>query len=185
MSNTAGKSSSGDDIKEVTSELKEKLKRSFSRFLSMRSYITLKPTMSCSECEGSGKTLCSICHGTGKMILQFTDREAPCDICEGTGKVTCSECGGSGILPNIHRKKILVILIVGAFAWIILFVSLYLSSHDLLPAQRAQWEHLGGGASKKPVPPAVLTPNPAVQNPMRPGTVIQQSPARTYPAAPR
>ena len=185
MSNISSKSSSGDDIKEVTSELKEKLKGSFARFVSMRSYITLKPTMSCRDCDGSGKTLCSICHGSGKMILQITEKEAPCDICEGTGKVTCSECGGSGILPNIHRKKILVILIVGAAAWIILFVSLYMSSHDLLPAQRAQWEHLGGGASQKPVSHNVNPAIPSAQNPMPSGSGSQQPPSRTYPGAPR
>ncbi|KKR91743.1 MAG: Chaperone protein DnaJ [Parcubacteria group bacterium GW2011_GWC2_42_12] len=83
--------------------------------------ISLRKTVSCSKCKGSGaepgsgSETCSTCRGTGKVIktqrtiLGNMQVQAVCSACQGEGviiKEKCRHCKGAGIANEIASLKI-------------------------------------------------------------------------------
>jgi len=139
MAKIGPRSAARSTIAAGAAEVREKLKSDLSRWSRVRRFATLKPTMGCITCDMTGKVLCDTCDGTGRSKLVFDDRQEACATCEGTGRVTCVTCAGRGIVPNVHRKKVLWLLILGGLAWG--YVLFRLWNRDILPEFRAQ----GGG----------------------------------------
>jgi hypothetical protein len=158
-------------VREGAEEVRAKLKSDLSRMSRVRRAVSLKPTMGCIPCDASGKVPCLSCDGTGKskIVISEEDQEE-CHTCEGTGRVTCVDCEGRGILPNIHRKKILWVLGVGVACWAFVFWRIW--GGDVLPEQAAKIRSsvgaVGGGhtSGAKPVTGTRgMTESPPVNNP--------------------
>lgn len=132
-----------ETFREGAEEVKAKLRADLSRWTRARRAISLKPTLPCSECDSTGRTLCESCHGRGKQGIEFHGEQYACMTCEGTGHVTCVECAGTGSVVNVHRKKILWLIAIGAAAWLLVLLRLYMTERDILPGFRAE----GGGQS--------------------------------------
>src|SRR5438874_12406535 len=110
-------------VREGADEVKAKLKADISRLTRFRRSVSIKPTMGCVACDASGKVPCTSCDGTGKtkLLIATEVEEERCHTCDGAGRVTCVDCAGKGILPNVHRKKLLWVMGVGAACWLIFF----------------------------------------------------------------
>lgn len=140
-------------VSEGASEVREKLRSDLSRLMRVRRFATLKPTMGCIACDATGKIVCAICGGTGKSKLVLDDRQEDCAHCDGTGRVTCVQCAGRGQVANVHRKKVLWLLVIGGLAWG--YVLFRLWNRDILPDFRAQG---GGRQISRPAPNRPATP---------------------------
>lgn len=140
-------------VREGADEVKAKLKSDFSRITRVRRSVSIKPTMGCASCDATGKVPCMSCDGAGKakILIATEAEEERCHTCDGTGSVTCVECAGKGSLPNVHRKKILVVVGIGAACWLIFFWQIW--GRDVLPEQAASVRSAigakGGGRSPR------------------------------------
>lgn len=134
---------SREAVREGVAEVREKLREDLSRWARARRAVSLKPMLSCMECDGAGRRACASCGGSGKGRVGADGAAPPCVHCDAQGTLTCVECAGSGLVPNTNRKRLLVVLWLGVAAWVLVFLRLYLMEHDVLPAFRAR----GGGAS--------------------------------------
>ena len=102
-------SKKGTDIQiDITMDLEEV-------FNGTEKEITIKRTVPCEKCNGSGAatpsdiTTCAHCNGTGKIRRQqfFFTVSQTCPYCNGTGKIItkkCSNCKGNGYI--IQKEKI-------------------------------------------------------------------------------
>lgn len=106
-----------DTVREGAAEVGAKLKSDISRWTKVRRYASIKPMMGCGACDATGRFTCTNCDGTGKTKFVVGDQPEPCHTCEGKGTVTCVDCAGRGIVPNVHRKKVLWVLVLGVLAW--------------------------------------------------------------------
>lgn len=178
-------------VREGVSEVRDKLRADLSRWGRARRAVSLKPIMSCADCDATGRVTCPTCEGSGKSRLVMGEKPDPCPTCEGKGSVSCVMCAGKGEVPNVHRKKVLGILIAGAAAWLFFLVRLYMMDHDLLPGFRpsggGQALPAGGGASRGG-PSAGVTPaandgvaQPPGLQPTVPGMATPQMPGGTNP----
>lgn len=83
--------------------------------------ISLKKTVSCSKCQGSGaepgqgSETCPTCRGTGKVvrmqrtILGNMQVQTACSACHGAGQIIkekCRQCKGAGVTSEIVNLKI-------------------------------------------------------------------------------
>jgi hypothetical protein len=157
-------------VREGANEVKAKLRSDLSRVSRVRRAVSIKPTMGCVSCDASGKLPCNSCDGTGKSKIVLSDMEQErCHTCDGNGQVTCVDCAGRGIIPNVHRKKILWTLGLGAAAWA--FVLWRIWGGDVLPEQAAKMKNAigvggGGGHSSGPVGNSHSAPGaPSVNSP--------------------
>lgn len=124
-------------VREGAAEVGEKLKADISRWTRVRRVVSLKPMIGCFECDAAGKLVCESCGGTGKTKIQLQeDTPLSCPTCDGTGHTTCVACAGQGVVPNVHRKKFLWMLVIGGIAWVLVFLQLW--GRDLFPAQMAK-----------------------------------------------
>ena len=132
-------------VHEGADELRSKLRSDLSRLLRVRRYASLGPTIGCVACDAQGRVPCTHCGGSGKSGPVIEGQRAACPNCDGTGSVTCIECAGTGQVPNVHRKKVLVLLSIGGLAW--LLVLFWLWGGDVAPEFRANLGGQGGGKS--------------------------------------
>lgn len=148
-----------ETVRESAVEVREKLKEDLgriSRLARVRRSVSLKPMVACLECNRSGKATCLTCGGAGSQKLVLNDEMQRCEACQGSGEVTCVECMGRGLVPNVHRKKVMWMLVVGGLAWA--YVLFRLWGGDVLPEQRAKYMAGGGGGggTGRPAPAATL-----------------------------
>ncbi len=143
-------------IKEGAAEVKAKLKSDISRWTRFRGAVSIKPLVACKECFGKGRVECISCDGTGKSKVVLNDAPENCHTCGGQGTVTCTECSGRGLVPNVHRKKILWLIGIGGAAW--LFVLWSLLGRDVAPESIAKLKGGGGRSTGAPVPLGTRAP---------------------------
>lgn len=141
-----------DTVKESAQEVKEKLREDFSRWTRVRRAVSLKPMVGCLACDAIGKVECGACGGAGNQKLVWNEEIQQCQTCAGTGQVTCAECMGRGEVENVHRKKLIAVLVIGGLAWAYILFRLW--GGDILPEQRAKYltRGGGGGATGAPAP---------------------------------
>lgn len=130
-------------VKEGAAEVREKLKSDISRWTRARRFVSLKPTLDCMECDGTGKHACSACGGEGLQKVVWNEEEQACPTCVGKGTVTCVECAGIGEVENKHRKKLVWVLAIGGLAWGYILFRLW--GGDVAPELRARYLSGGGG----------------------------------------
>jgi hypothetical protein len=157
-------------LKEGAEEVGAKLRADISRWARVRRMVSIKPTVPCITCEGTGKVTCEVCGGTGKTKVILNEVQEDCPHCDGTGQVTCVDCAGAGQVPNVYRKPILWTLGLGAVAWLI--VLWVLLGRDVMPEERAHLVGGGGGgvvAGRAPNPATVpQIPKPVPAQPVGP-----------------
>ncbi len=86
-------------------------------FSGVEKIISLRSSVSCDSCsgsgakKGSGSTTCGTCHGSGVQRTQqgFFTMERPCGGCQGTGQVIknpCGTCHGQGRVTKPRKIKV-------------------------------------------------------------------------------
>jgi hypothetical protein len=130
-------------VREGAAEVRAKLKSDLSRWTKARRAVSLRPTILCAGCDGTGRVTCATCEGAGQSRIVFGDSPEACATCEGRGTVTCVDCSGRGQVVNAHRKMVLWLLVVGGLAWV--FVLWSLLGRDVAPETVAKLKGGGGG----------------------------------------
>ncbi len=175
-------------VKESAAEVKDKLKKDISRWTRVRRVASIKPMMGCVACDAAGHIECESCGGTGKNKVVLNEKPEDCVHCDGKGQVTCVECAGVGLVPNVHRKKILWLLGIGGAAWLIVLWVFF--GRDVMPEQRSKY--LAGGvtggtvAGRGGAPRSIPSPEPPMTGPGSPGySAAPQTPASPTPVLPQ
>lgn len=132
-------------VQEGADELKSRLRADLSRWFRVRRHASLGPTVGCIACDAKGRSPCVNCGGAGRIGPVVDGQQAACTNCDATGNVTCIDCAGSGLVPNVHRKKVIVLLSLGCLAWLV--VLFWLWGGDVAPEFRANLRGEGGGQS--------------------------------------